>query len=321
MSGPARETSLRTVEQERYRVIDELTGEVIEEIEASMAFYQVYEGGIYLNQGKQYLVKKLDLENRAAYVRRSRLGYYTATRDYTEVCVKGGVQAYAHQRRPASIPPHRRTMANCTKAEVTKRFLGYTKISKRTGKLIDNVDLDLPDVKYETDAAWVRCPDIIYSEFKAYFPEKEYRAALHGASHAVLNVLPLYIMCLPSDCLTECDSPFDTRYRAQRLLIYDQQKDGSGIAYQASFMFSELIGAAVELIEACDCDDPVGCPGCIHHNSCGEYNAVLHKGGAALILRYGLALLPRRSAHRGQSTIYMAFDCVKILPLQEVEGA
>lgn len=48
--GPAKEVSMRQVEQERFKIIEELSGEVVEEIEATMAFYQVYEGAIYMNQ-------------------------------------------------------------------------------------------------------------------------------------------------------------------------------------------------------------------------------------------------------------------------------
>ena len=158
------------------------------------------------------------------------------------------------------------------------------------------MDLDLPDVKYDTDAAWIRVPDAVYEAYVSLFPEHEYRAALHAASHALLNVLPLYIMCLPSDCATECDNPFDSRYRARRLLVYDQQKGGSGIACQASFIFEELLQAAQELVDGCDCESDAGCPSCVHSSTCSEYNEVLHKGGSSLVLGW-MADLERRYVH------------------------
>lgn len=40
-----------------------------------------------------------------------------------------------------------------------------------------------------------------------------YRDGVHAACHAVLNVLPLLMMCNPTDMGTECDNPYDTRYR------------------------------------------------------------------------------------------------------------
>lgn len=51
---------------------------------------QVYEGAVYMHQGKTYLVKKLDLSNKTAMCEEADLKYYTRTRDYTDVHVNGG---------------------------------------------------------------------------------------------------------------------------------------------------------------------------------------------------------------------------------------
>lgn len=91
-------------------------------------------------QGRKYLVKKLDMDKKIAYVRLTKLGYYTSTRDYNEVQVKGGIAAYPQRRAVEDTPQRRRTMACCNEAEVTRRFLGYTKISQvRNEWLCDTV--------------------------------------------------------------------------------------------------------------------------------------------------------------------------------------
>ena len=51
---------------------------------------------------------------------------------------------------------------------------------------------------------------------------------LHAARHAVLNVLPLHVMCSSSDMKTECDSSQGGRYRLQRILLYDAHPGGLG---------------------------------------------------------------------------------------------
>jgi ATP-dependent helicase YprA (DUF1998 family) len=51
---------------------------------------QIYEGAVYMHQGKTYLVKKLDLSNKIALCEEADLKYYTITRDYTDVHVNGG---------------------------------------------------------------------------------------------------------------------------------------------------------------------------------------------------------------------------------------
>lgn len=51
---------------------------------------QVYEGAVYMNQGKTYLVKDLDLSSKIAWCQQADLNYYTKTRDYTDIHVIGG---------------------------------------------------------------------------------------------------------------------------------------------------------------------------------------------------------------------------------------
>lgn len=51
---------------------------------------QVYEGAVYMCQGKTYLVEKLDLPNKVAFCKEADLKYYTKTRDYTNIHVIGG---------------------------------------------------------------------------------------------------------------------------------------------------------------------------------------------------------------------------------------
>lgn len=50
-------------------------------------------------------------------------------------------------------------------------------------------------------------------------------------------------------------------------------------------MFAELLQAALEMLSACDCTTPTGCPGCVHHMGCGEYNECLDKNCAIVILK------------------------------------
>jgi ATP-dependent helicase YprA (DUF1998 family) len=49
-----------------------------------------------------------------------------------------------------------------------------------------------------------------------------------------MNALPLLVRCNPGDVGTECDNPYDTRYRPERLLLYDKHSGGIGLAAQAS---------------------------------------------------------------------------------------
>lgn len=56
----------------------------------SIFLFQVYEGAVYMHQGRTYLVKALDLSTKIAYCQEADLKYYTKTRDYTDIHVIGG---------------------------------------------------------------------------------------------------------------------------------------------------------------------------------------------------------------------------------------
>jgi DEAD/DEAH box helicase domain-containing protein len=87
---PSQAVSIRAIEHDKYRVIDKLNNRLLEEIEESKAFFQVYDGAVYMHQGVNYLVEELDLSSRTAFCRKADLKYYTKTRDYTDINVLGG---------------------------------------------------------------------------------------------------------------------------------------------------------------------------------------------------------------------------------------
>ena len=50
LETPAAAVSLRAIDPERYAIVNEEDSEVIEEIEESKAFYEVYDGAVYMFQ-------------------------------------------------------------------------------------------------------------------------------------------------------------------------------------------------------------------------------------------------------------------------------
>ncbi|GAB4845369.1 hypothetical protein Ancab_038777 [Ancistrocladus abbreviatus] len=250
---PSHAINIRAIESERYKVIDKQKNEVLEEIEESRAFFQVYEGAVYMNQGKNYLVKELDLSSRNAFCQEADLKYYTKTRDYTDIHVIGGDMAYS--ARDFSV----------------------------RNTVFDSVELSLPKYSYESQAVWIRVPQSVKTAV-----EREnfcFRAGLHAASHAVLNVVPIYIICNSSDLASECVNPHDTRYMPERILLYDQHPGGTGLSIKIQPLFTEILTAALELLLSCCCAGDTGCPNCVQSLACHEYNEVLHKEAAIMIIQ------------------------------------
>eukprot|EP00850_Spirogloea_muscicola_P012778 SM000084S23114 [mRNA] locus=s84:256257:265074:+ [translate_table: standard] len=298
--SPAQNVGIRAIDPERYVLVDGATNEIIEDIEESKAFFQVYEGAVYMQQGRTYLVTKLDLAAKVAVCRQADLKYYTKTSDMCDVYVMGGTLAY-----PGKIPQDQypSTTAQCSPCKVTARWLGFRRIWHGSNEAFDYVQLFLPDYTYETQCVWIRVPRGIRKELEA--ADLTFRAGLHAASHALLNVLPLYVMCNPADMSTECANPHDTRYFPERLLMFDRNAGGIGICAQARPMFAELLQAALELVTSCDCTVSDGCPNCVQYMACSEYNAVIDKSAALIILK---GVIRAENAYRDGTAVPPLFD-------------
>ncbi|KMT10853.1 hypothetical protein BVRB_5g113540 isoform A [Beta vulgaris subsp. vulgaris] len=278
--SPSRSISIRAMESEKYKVADGKTNEVLEEIEESRAFFQVYEGAIYMNQGKTYIVKELNLSSKIAVCQRADVKYYTQTRDYTDIDVIGGDLAYPPRVLKMQF---RGTTALTNSCRVTTTWFGFRRICKRTNRVLDTVDLVLPRYSYESQAVWIRVPTSVKSavENKGF----SFRAGLHAASHAVLNVVPLYIICDSSDLAPECANPHETRYAPERILLYDQRPGGTGISMRIQPVFDDMLTSALDMLTSCYCSADAGCPNCVQTLACQEYNELLHKDAAIMIIK------------------------------------
>jgi DEAD/DEAH box helicase domain-containing protein len=87
---------------------------------------------------------------------------------------------------------------------VTAIVFGYFKLDKRNN-IVDAVDVDNPPVIINTRGMWIDVP------LKALqiLSEKKYNIAgsIHAAEHAVLSLLPNFVITSPGDVRTECKAP------------------------------------------------------------------------------------------------------------------
>ncbi|GKU95107.1 hypothetical protein SLEP1_g8507 [Rubroshorea leprosula] len=276
---PSRAISIRAIEAERYKVIETRRDEILEEIEESKAFFQVYEGAVYMHQGRTYLVKDLDISKKIAFCEEADLKYYTKTRDYTDIHIIGGKTAY-----PARVSKdhHTRTTAQANTCKVTTTWFGFRRIWRGSNIVFDTVDLSLPSYSYESQAVWISVSQSVKTEVEKNFL---FRAGLHAACHALLHVVPLYMKCNSSDLAPECPNPYEARFVPERILLYDQHPGGTGVSKQIQPYFTELLGSALELLTCCRCSGDTGCPNCVQNLACGEYNELISKDAAIMIIK------------------------------------
>ncbi|KAI3785640.1 hypothetical protein L1987_44764 [Smallanthus sonchifolius] len=275
---PSHTVSIRAIESERYKVIDMKNDVLLEEIEESKAFFQVYDGAVYIQQGKTYLVKNLDLSTKTALCQEADLKYYTKTRDYTDIEVVNGHIAY-----PVKIfnIQKSKTNAQSNLCKVTTTWFGFRRIWKGSNRVFDTVNLSLPSYTYESQAVWIRVPQSIKTAVET--EKYSFRGGLHAAGHALLHIVPLYIICNSSDLASECLNPHDTRYIPERILLYDSHPGGTGISAQVQPIFTELLTAALELMTSCCCSGDTGCPNCVQiHIPSGRMAHVVAKATLGL---------------------------------------
>ncbi|KAB2002046.1 hypothetical protein ES319_D11G038700v1 [Gossypium barbadense] len=240
---------------------------------------QVYEGAVYLHQGRTYLVKDLDLSRKIAYCEKAVMDYYTKTRDYTDIHIVGGKIAYPARVSKDQLP---KTTAQANPCSVTTTWFGFRRIRRGSNQVLDTVDLSLPRYSYESQAVWISVPQSL-----KIIVEKKYsfRAGLHAACHAVLHVVPLYMRCNLSDLAPECPNPYDSRFFPERILLYDQHPGGTGVSKQIQPYFTELLHSALELLTCCHCSSDTGCPNCVQNLACQEYNELINKDAAIIIIK------------------------------------
>ncbi|KAJ4713250.1 ATP-dependent helicase [Melia azedarach] len=275
---PSHTISIRAIETERYEVIDMERNEVLEQIEDSKAFFQVYEGAVYMHQGNTYLVKELNISNKTALCQKADLKYFTKTRDYTDIHVIGGNIAYPTK---VSKDQSSRTTAQAHVCNVTTTWFGFHRLWRGTGIIFDTVELYLPKYTYESQAVWIQVPQSVKAMVEQKF---SFRSGLHAACHALLHVVPLYIRCNYSDLAPECPNPHETRYFPERILLYDKHPGGTGVSKQIQPYFTELLVAALELLTSCHCSGETGCPNCVQNLNCSEYNELIQKDAAIMII-------------------------------------
>eukprot|EP00798_Chlamydomonas_sp_ICE-L_P008043 gene8043-1277_t len=244
----------------------------------------------------------------------------------------GDKVAYPHRKNGEEMISDEtyRSTVKCESAVVVIRFIGFSRVWQGTGEVFDNVDLALPDIVYETVASFIRVSPSISMTVASYIrvPPSismvcsaqglDYICGLHGAGHALLNVLPLHLLGVGSrDVAVECSHPMDTRFHIDRLLLFDKQHGGGmGLAKQAAPIFHTLVKKAFELVRVsvffpvflaapmflvapilhtlmkkafelvrlCPCTGAEGCPRCIQHLYCTTWNSCINKPAACLVL-------------------------------------
>lgn len=315
---PSRCVSIRDTEDQHFAVIDttHARNAVLEEVEASRAFFTIYEGGIFLHQGQTYLVQELNTDRRFARVVRVHVDWTTRQRDYTDIdpIETEAMRLIGTQQKEEKEEEEKENTtlprAFYGTVQIHAVVYGFFKVDPR-GRVLDAVEVDNPPIDIFTKGMWLDVPKCALQILESR--RLNIAAAIHAAEHAILSLLPTFVISSPGDVRTECKvakkelgknlqqqqlasnsttgsggtlNP-PSRKRPARLTFYDAKGGscGSGVAIKALEFIDVLLRRAISRIEACECLTPQGCVECVCDERCKEMNLVMSKAGAGVVLR------------------------------------
>lgn len=272
-SYPADTISLRSVTSDNFVIID-LAGEghgkpeVIGEVDFSSALTTVHPGAIYLHQGQQYHVERLDFDQRKAYVRQVDVDYYTDAIRYTQVRV-----LEIAQEEPISGPAARAHGDVLVRSQV----VGFKKIKFFTSENVGSGKLELPENEMHTTAFWVTLGHELLAELP--FSLSDRQNGIFGLIYALASMATLLLMCDRADLGTAVGerppgpgseaewqeyataSAGEKEFFEPNLYLYDAYPGGIGFSEPLYRDCHQLFARTHQLIQACPCAS--GCPSCV----------------------------------------------------------
>src|ERR1700691_1523846 len=273
---PADTVSLRSVTSDNFVIID-VTGEnegepeVIGEVDFSSALTTVHPKAIYIHQGQQYHVERLDFEQRKAYVKRVNVDYFTDAIRYTQV----RVLEIAEEERIAG--PAARAHGDVL---VRSQVVGFKKIKFFTNENVGAGKLELPENEMHTTAFWITLERGLLAGLP--FALSDRQSGIFGLLYALESMATLLLMCDRRDLgtavgerpaspgietdwqeiTTAMNDPSQMKeFFEPNLYLYDAYPGGIGFSEPLFRVHDLLLRRTRELIAACPCEQ--GCPSCV----------------------------------------------------------
>jgi DEAD/DEAH box helicase domain-containing protein len=219
---------------------------VLGTVDAISALELLYPEAVYLHDGETFVVRRLDLEGKCAYVERREVDYYTQP-------VVESHLLWRDTRERSEIPGAATGLGD---ASVTWFTSFFKKIRFQSVDSIGWGNLDLPKQTIET-VSFSRVPsEGVRAAMKA--EGKNPTDGLAGLRNLLITVLPLWAMCDRSDVGGVVDSK---NLGHPAVFLYDRYPGGLGFVEHAFRATRDVLEAARALVEECPCE--TGCPSCV----------------------------------------------------------
>ncbi|MCZ6573246.1 MAG: DEAD/DEAH box helicase [Planctomycetota bacterium] len=245
---PAEDISLSATDVDYFVVLDEEKNSVIGEVDRPDAMTQIHEGAIYGWQGEQFLVTRLDYDQRRAYAKCVNPDYFTEAEVDTDVRV-----VHADEQRPGpGFMLHRGEVGVKTLATVFKKIKFYTRENVGAG------EIHLPPEEMETTAVWMLLEPSAAAELG--FDDPRCGPGWSGLAYLLHHLLPLHLGCNVSDVRRKAEVR-SAEFDRPSLFLIDNAPGGVGLAEKCYEVWPRLLETARAVVERCVC--AAGCPACV----------------------------------------------------------
>jgi len=245
---PAEEVHLRRILADNVVIIDTSHPRplVIGEMDQFTAPVLLHEEAVYLHEGAQFHVDRLDWDEKKAYVRPVEVDYYTDALASVTVQVLetfGGPEGDAVSRSHGEV-------------KITSLASMFKKIKFHTHENIGSGPIHLPEQTLHTTGYWITVDEGLWSSLG----RETLEAGLQGMAHALRHVASLRLMCDPRDLGSVAEVRSITT-RLPTVTVYEVYPGGVGFSSRMYELHRALLDDAASLVRDCPC--LAGCPSCV----------------------------------------------------------
>lgn len=251
---PSGDFNLRNISSDIYKVINKQNGVMLTEMDEYQAYHEVYPKAIYIHDGMQYMVERLDLVNRVAEVAPVDMNYFTVP--FTETAV-----SIIKEFKSKDIA---RTSATFGDVNIKEAVPAYKMVQfhNRQNLGFEPIKENLY-TQLETEGMWFLIPQDVDNVINAYTQFNYY----NGVKHALLTAARMRTMATSEDIGGTVFNTVEENGEVKRayVILYDLYPGGLGFTEKAFDYSDEILKEAISLVKNCRCKD--GCPACV-----GDYH-------------------------------------------------
>ena len=248
---PAHNISLRSAAQENVVIIDQsdtAQHRVIGEMDTFSAMTLLHDEAIYLHEGTQFQVEKLDWDEKKAFVTEVDVDYFTDANLAVQLKV-----LEVDQEKP--MGSHRSVYGDVMVRAMATIF---KKMKLDSFENIGSGPIHLPEQELHTNGIALH----LEQEALGDLSEDAWEQVLGSAAHVLRHVSSVHVMCDTADLYT-APQVKETLTGMPTIFIYDRYPGGVGLSERIYDQLPEVVEKALDFVYHCSCEG--GCPTC-----CGE---------------------------------------------------